>query len=266
LRRAFELNGVQVERNWQAFEWGRMSAADWPKVQALITPAQVIAFKRTPSVDEWIEQRARWLTDYQNEAYAQRYLELVAQVRSAEQAAKPGGGEALTRVVAQQLYRVMAIKDEYEVARLHSDPAFMQRLRDQFDGDWRPNYHLAPPLFAKRNAKGELLKASFGPWMGQVFKVLARLKGLRGTALDVFGHTAERKEERAWMDEYIAIVGELCATLNADNHAAALEIAQVAEQVRGYGHVKARHLKAARSRWDELLVAWRQPKAKAQAA
>ena len=266
IQRAFELNGVQVERNWLAFEWGRVCAADWSRVQALLAPAQVINFTRPVGVDELVSQRARWLTEYQNAAYAERYSDVVARVRAAEAQAKPGGGDALSRVVAQQLYHLMAIKDEYEVARLHSDPAFWQRLREQFEGDYTVNFHLAPPLLAKRNAKGELVKQKFGPWLGKVFKLLAACKGLRGTALDVFGHTEERKEERALVEEYIAIVGELAATLNADNHAQALEIAQVAQTIRGYGHVKARNLKAARSRWESLLGQWRQPKAKAQAA
>jgi indolepyruvate ferredoxin oxidoreductase len=151
----------------------------------------------------------------------------------------------------------MAYKDEYEVARLHCDPAFLQRVEAMFEGEYKLNYHLAPPLLAKKNSRGELLKRSYGPVMGLAFRVLARLKGLRGTAFDPFGHSAERVEERDLVVEYRACVEELLAGLNAANHGVAVEITRLPEQIRGYGHVKARHLAALRPLWAEKVRAWR---------
>jgi indolepyruvate ferredoxin oxidoreductase len=157
----------------------------------------------------------------------------------------------------------MAYKDEYEVARLHTDRSFLERIEGMFEGemgkDYKVNYHLAPPIIAKKNAKGELQKQTFGPAMLTGFRVLARLKGLRGTALDIFGRTEERKTERALIGEYRASIEEVLAGLNAANHATALEIASLPEQIRGYGHVKERNLAAARLRWAELMAKWREP-------
>jgi indolepyruvate ferredoxin oxidoreductase len=266
IQRAFELNGVQVANNLAAFDWGRRCAHDWPAVQAVLAPAQVITFKKAPTLDDAIALRTRLLTDYQNAAYAAEYTDFIEQVRAAERNVRGEASLPLTLAVAHQLYRLMAIKDEYEVARLHADPAFAQSLRERFDGDLEVHYHLAPPLLSKRNAKGELLKSTYGPWLGRVFKVLAKFKGLRGTAFDVFGHTEERREERALMHEYKAAVGELLATLSADNHALALEVAKLPEMVRGFGHVKMRNLVAVRSRWDTLMAQWRQGPAQREAA
>ena len=143
------------------------------------------------------------------------------------------------------------------MARLHSDPAFLARIGGMFEGEYQLHYHLAPPLLAKKNARGELVKRPYGPAMGTAFKLLARLKGLRGTAFDPFGRTEERRSERALIAEYRTCIEELLAGLNAANHAAAVEIARIPEQIRGYGHVKARHLEAARGLWRERLSAWR---------
>jgi len=232
----------------------------------MLTPAQVIAFNKPATLEDTIALRTQLLSDYQNAAYAAEYTDFVDQVRTVEQAVRGAASLPLTLAVAQQLYRLMAIKDEYEVARLHTDAAFAQRLRERFDGELELHYHLAPPLLAKRNAKGELLKSSYGPWLRHVFKVLAKLKGLRGTPLDVFGHTAERREERALVHEYKAAVGELLATLNTDNHTLALEVARLPEMIRGFGHVKMRNLTAVRSRWDSLMAQWRQGPEHRQAA
>ena len=258
LRRAFELNGVQVEANWTAFEWGRCCAVDWPAVQSLLTPAQPVVIHKSKGLDEVIQLRHRLLTDYQNAAYAQTYLDAIEPVRAKEQ--ELGLSQlSLTRVVAEQLYRLMAIKDEYEVARLHSQPEFWARLDQQFEGDWQVQFHLAPPLLGKRNAKGEPIKTTFGSWMRPLLKGLAWLKPLRGTPFDVFGHTQERRDERALLWEYQSTVGELIATLSADNHALAMEIARLPERIRGFGHVKMRNLQAVRPRWDELMKQWREP-------
>jgi indolepyruvate ferredoxin oxidoreductase len=160
----------------------------------------------------------------------------------------------------------MAYKDEYEVARLHTDVAFLGRINGMFEGDFKLHYHLAPPLLARRNEKGELQKRPFGPWMLTAFKVLAKLKGLRGSALDIFGKTSERRAERALIGEYRASIEEVLQSLNAANHAAAVEIARLPEQIRGYGHVKERHLKAARAQWSALLAQWRDPQGAKRAA
>ncbi len=172
----------------------------------------------------------------------------------------------LTEAVARYLFKLMAYKDEYEVARLHTDRGFHDKLAAQFDGDIKLTYHLAPPLLAKKNEQGELIKRPFGPWMLGAFRVLAKLKGLRGTAFDVFGHTEERRSERALIVEYRACVEELLAGLDAGRLALAVEIASIPEEIRGYGHVKARHLEAARGKWDALMARWRRGAAAGRAA
>ena len=151
----------------------------------------------------------------------------------------------------------MAYKDEYEVARLHTDKSFTDKIAAQFEGDYKLHYHLAPPAIAKRNERGELVKQPFGPWMFTAFKVLAKLKGLRGGALDIFGKTEERRTERALIVEYRAAIDEVLAALSAGNLALAVDIARIPEDIRGYGHVKERHLLVARSKWSALMAQWR---------
>jgi indolepyruvate ferredoxin oxidoreductase len=216
----------------------------------------VIQFKKRESLDALLARRVEFLTAYQNAAYAAGYQRFVERVRTAEQ---PLGKTALTEAVVRNLFKLMAYKDEYEVARLHSDTAFHARIASQFEGDFKLHVHLAPPLIAKRNARGELVKQPFGPFMFTAFRLLARLKGLRGTALDVFGRTEERRTERALIGEYRALVDSLLATLSADNHPLAVDLARIPEQIKGFGHVKERHLAAARSRQAALLAQWRQP-------
>lgn len=253
--RAIELNNVQVENNKLAFEWGRRAAHDLAAVQALLKPAQVIEFvKKTANLDDMVAQRVEFLTGYQNAAYAARYQAFVEKVRAVE---APLNSKKLTEAVARYLFKLMAYKDEYEVARLHSDRSFLDKVAAQFEGDYKLNYHLAPPLTAKKNAAGELKKSKFGPAMLTGFRWLAKLKGLRGTAFDPFGRTEERKTERALIGEYRASVDELLGSLNAGNLRLATEIARVPEDIRGYGHVKDRHLAAARPKWAALMQEWR---------
>ncbi|CAN5914796.1 indolepyruvate ferredoxin oxidoreductase family protein [soil metagenome] len=255
LIRAMELNGVQVENNKLAFEWGRRAAHDLAAVQALLKPAQVIEFiKKTANLDDMIAKRVEFLTGYQNEAYAATYKAFVEKVRAAE---TPLGSKKLSEAVARYLFKLMAYKDEYEVARLHSDQSFLDKIAAQFEGDYKLNYHLAPPITAKKNDKGELQKSQFGPAMLTGFRLLAKLKGLRGTAFDVFGKTEERQTERALIGEYRTCVEELLRTLNAGNLALAAEIARIPEDIRGYGHVKDRHLAVARPKWAALMQQWR---------
>ncbi|MDO5086746.1 MAG: indolepyruvate ferredoxin oxidoreductase family protein [Comamonadaceae bacterium] len=269
LMRAIELNGVAVPANQAAFEWGRQAAVRPEAVAARVAQlsgqggAQVIQFKPRETLDSLIARRVELLTAYQSAGYAAQYRAFVDQVRQAESAL---GQTALSEAVARYLYKLMAYKDEYEVARLHADPAFLQRIRDMFEGDYTLHYHMAPPLFAQRNARGELQKKKYGPRILTLFGWLARLKGLRGGALDLFGKTAERRAERALIGEYRACIEELLRGLNAGNHAQAVEIARIPEQIRGYGHVKERHLKAARARWATLMDAWRRPAPQAERA
>ena len=285
LMRAIELNGAAIEMNKSAFNWGRLGAHDMARVReaagvrphlpsgaiplALPTRAarpsdadgRTIASPLADDVisgglDEQIARRIAFLTEYQNAAYAARYRALVDQVRAAEQQKTPGF-TSLAAAVARYAFKLMAYKDEYEVARLYTSGGFEQRIRDTFDGDYKLHFHLAPPLLAKKDAEGHLRKAEYGPWVFKAFRLLAKLKGLRGTAFDVFGYTTERRMERRLVEDYFRQVGELVARLDGDNHALAVDIASVPEHIRGYGHVKERHLADALKRQDDLLAAWR---------
>jgi len=255
LMRAMELNGVQVDNNKAAFEWGRRCAHDLASVQALFKAAQVIEFVKKPSLDEMVAKRVDFLTGYQDAAYAATYKAYVDKVRAAE---APLSSTRLTEAVARYLFKLMAYKDEYEVARLHTDPVFADKVASMFEGDYKLVHHLAPPAIAKRNERGELVKQPFGPWMRSAFKWLAKMKGLRGTAFDPFGRTAERKTERALIGEYRTAVDELLAGLDATKLPLAVEIARIPEEIRGYGHVKERHLAAARAKWARLTAQWRE--------
>ena len=249
--RAMALNDVQVQNNQDAFEWGRHAAHDATAVQRILAPSQVIEFKKRESLDVLIERRVAFLTDYQNAAYAQNYLAFLMQVQQVESAL---GKTSLTESVARYLFKLMAYKDEYEVARLHTDTAFLSRVNGMFEGNFTLNYHLAPPLTSKTNDKGELIKQKFGPLMLTGFKVLSKLKFLRGTALDVFGRTHERQMERALIEEYKNSVSIVLGQLSAENHALALELARLPEQIKGFGHVKERNVKAARMQWSALMA------------
>ena len=249
--RAMELNGVQVQNNQTAFEWGRHAAHDAAAVLRVLAPSQVIEFKKRETLDTLIERRVAYLTDYQNAAYAQSYLRFVGQVQQAE---SPLGKTVLTETVARYLFKLMAYKDEYEVARLHTDSAFLSRVTGMFEGDFKLNYHLAPPLTSEKNDKGELVKQKFGPAMLTGFKVLRHLKFLRGTALDVFGRTEERRTERALIGEYQSSLLVILNQLNADNHRLAVDVARIPEHIKGFGHVKERNLKAARAQWNALMA------------
>jgi indolepyruvate ferredoxin oxidoreductase len=259
-----ELNGVQVDNNKAAFEWGRRCAHDLASVRALYAAQQVINFVKKPSLDELVTRRVDFLTGYQDSAYAAQYRAFVDQVRAAE--APLNAGHKLSEAVARYLFKLMAYKDEYEVARLHTDPAFTQKIADMFDGDVKIVHHLAPPAIAKRDAHGHLVKQPFGPWMRTAFAWLAKMKGLRGGALDPFGRSAERRTERALIGQYRACIEELLQGLDASNLDAAAAIARIPEDIRGYGHVKEAHLTAARAKWDRLMAQWRSGSVTARAA
>ena len=256
--RAIELNGAAVESNKQSFRWGRLAAVDPARVVAAAIPDERPDSQRlSVSLDEIIARRAEYLTGYQDAAYARRYTDFVAKVRSAEAARFPGQ-TALAEAVARYYFKLLAIKDEYEVARLYSDGEFTKRVAAQFEGDYKLKFHLAPPLSNKPDpATGEAKKSSYGPWMMTAFRMLAKMKGLRGTAFDVFGKTAERRTERQLIIDYEALIDELLPRLAAHNHAIAVELASIPEHIRGYGHVKERHLKTAKAREAELVAAYR---------
>src|SRR5688500_3212042 len=263
---AIELNGAAVESNKRAFEWGRRAAVDLASVQRAATPpeARPESQRLSQTLDEAIDRRRQFLASYQDAAYAKRYTDFVAKVRGVE-ALKTGGSTQLASMVARYLFKLMAYKDEYEVARLYTDTDFLKRVEAQFEGDYRLNLHLAPPLWAKNDpATGEPRKRAFGPWMLSAMRLLAKMKSLRGTAFDIFGYSAERRLERALIDEYLATVEGLLDNLTAANVALAAEIAAIPEFIRGYGPVKERHLKDAKAREAALLEQWRDPSAAAR--
>ncbi|MFL4989270.1 MAG: indolepyruvate ferredoxin oxidoreductase family protein, partial [Microvirga sp.] len=255
--KAIELNGEAVKMNLAAFTWGRRAAAEPGTVARLMSELKAPESSRTLSetLDEVIARRVEFLRDYQNARYARRYKAIVERVRAAEAQIVPES-TALTDAVARSLFKLMAYKDEYEVARLYTQTGFEEKISAMFEGDYKVNFHLAPPAIARRNEQGELVKRKFGPATLTVFKLLARLKGLRGTPLDVFGRTDERRTERALIGEYRDAIQQVLASLSSQNHALAVEIAHIPEQIKGFGHVKERNLAAARTRWQALMGEW----------
>ncbi len=254
IEEAIKLNGAAIKMNLSAFRWGRLAAHDQSEVEKLVAPTKPV--KAAETLDDIIARNAAILTDYQNDAYAQSYREFVETVRAREAALN---STALTLAVARYLFKLMAYKDEYEVARLYTDGKFAEAVGKRFKGG-AISYYLAPPLFARIDpTTGHPRKIKFGPWMMNAFKLLASLRGLRGTAFDIFGRTAERKTERALIGAYRDTVEHLMAGLRADNLATAVEIAEVPEHIRGYGHVKARHLVEAKSREAKLLEQFASP-------
>jgi indolepyruvate ferredoxin oxidoreductase len=258
IERAIELNGVAVAFNQQSFVWGRRAAVDLDRVRRIAIPAAVIPIEQHVSrnLDELVQRRTEFLTGYQDAAYAEKYRNLVSKVTAAEK--EKTGSTKLAEAVARYYAKLLAYKDEYEVARLYVDGAFRKKIEAMFEGDYKLVYHLAPPLLAKPDARtGEPAKMQFGGWVLNLFGILARLKGLRGTAFDIFGRTEERRMERALIGEYEQTVDALLQGLTRDNHALAVEIASLPESIRGYGHIKAKSAEAARAKRDELLARYR---------
>jgi len=265
LLRAIELNEVAVEANKRAFQWGRLAAVDLPRVREAAAPTMPPEKTLARTLDEIVAVRRQHLAGYQNEALADRYEALVRRVEAAEKAAMPGRDD-LARAVARYYAKLLAYKDEYEVARLYSDGKFRAALARQFEGDYRLEFNLAPPMVAERDAAGHLKKRTYGPWMLAAFGVLAKLKFLRGTKLDPFGRTEERKTERALIAEYEATIEEILKDLTPANHAAAVGLASIPEEIRGYGHVKDAHLARAKAHADLLRANFRNPAKAPQAA
>ncbi len=259
LEQAIALNAVSVERNHHAFRWGRLAAHDPEAFAAIVEPL----FKPPPvhklsaTLDEAIERRAAFLTGYQNASYAEGYRSRIAAICALEQDRAPGHSR-LTGAATHGLFKLMACKDEYEVARLFTDGSFEQQLKRTFTGDYRLEFHLAPPVLSRTDAlTGRPVKRTFGPWVMTLFKVMARLKGLRGTAFDPFGYSSERKRERKLLSDYEANLDEIAEGLTAGNYEAAVELAGLPEQIRGFGPVKADAISAMEIRREELLAAFR---------
>ena len=251
LDRAIELNGAAVEMNRQAFLWGRRAAIDLAAVQREVSPAPVIRL-RPESLDERIAHRAEELTAYQDAAYARRYTDFVARVRAAE---APLGSEALTDAVARNYFKLLAYKDEYEVARLFADPAFRAGIDARFEGEYTLRFHLAPTFLARPDPdSGRIKKKVFGPWMETALRWLAKARRLRGTPFDPFGYHPERKAERALIAQYEADIGALLGGLDAKGLRRAVALARLPEDIRGFGHVKAWSMKKAAEKRAALLA------------
>jgi indolepyruvate ferredoxin oxidoreductase len=264
--RAIELNGVAVETSKRTFAWGRLAAHNIAAVQAAAKPTLRTEKPVARTLPEIVDKRVELLTAYQDAAYAERYRAFVEKVAAAEKAKAPGR-RGLAEAVARSLYKLMAYKDEYEVGRLYSDGEFLKKLSSQFEGDYTLTFHLAPPLFADRDpTTGELKKREYGSWVMPMFRVLASLKRLRGTRLDIFGYSEERRMERRLIGEYQATLEEVLATLGQDNHALAVQIAAVPETMRGFGHVKEKNVKAAKEREATLLASYKNPATQSVAA
>jgi len=256
IEQAIEINGVAIKMNTQAFQLGRLAAADPARLaemmkgqDATIAPKSLDAM----SLDEIVAHRSALLTEYQNQKLADRYRNMVTQVRNA--AANGGFGDALPRAVAINYAKLLAYKDEYEVARLYTDGKFEKQLRDQFDGDFKISFNLAPPLLGGgKDALGRPRKRAFGAWMMPVFRLLAKMRALRGTALDIFGYSADRRLERdliAGYEKDVATVLGLLSPLTLDT---AVELLSLPDRIRGYGPVKEKAVQDAKARYAQLAA------------
>lgn len=254
---AIDLNGVETEFNKRAFVWGRRAAYDMDAVMRIIEPPS--PSQQAVENLSFVEKRARDLVAYQNTDYSNAYVTFVDQVKQAESKAVPGSTE-LYDAVAQGLYKLMAYKDEYEVARLYTDGRFQQALQAQFQDGGKLKFHLAPPLLSPVDPDtGHLIKRAYGSWIFQAFKVLAGLKSLRGSKLDPFGYTQERRTERHLIDEYRTMIESLLHGLSDKNHAVAVEIAKSAMMMRGFGHVKLKNIEAVKNQQAGLIKQFHSP-------
>ena len=255
LLRAIELNGAAVSMNKAAFAWGRQAALNVDVVRraaGLEQAGVMVAMpERSPTLQHLLEDRTARLTDYQNAKYARRYVDTVRQMASMEQ--QRTGSDRIARAVAVSLYKLMAYKDEYEVARLFVQGGFFEKISSQIDGKYKLRFHLAPPVFSKRNSQGHAVKKSYGPWVAYVFRILAAARGLRGTVFDVFGFTQERRDERAAIAAYSEQMRTVLRDLQPQKSVYVLELARLPQNVRGFGHVKERNLQAVLERKAELL-------------
>jgi len=250
--RAVELNGVAIESNKRSFNWGRIAAHDMSIITELLID-KLGHEKVLTDLDDIVAYRTKFLTDYQDAKLSERYTALVNKVRTAETSL--GRKETpLSEAVAKYYFKLLAIKDEWEVARLYTDGRFKEKLNAQFEGDFKLKFHLAPPLIAPKDDKGQLKKMEFGGWIFSAFKLMAKFRGLRGTKLDIFGYTAERKMERGLITEYEKMVEDILGNLSESNLATALEMASLPNDIRGYGHVKEQSVEESREKLKQLQV------------
>lgn len=260
IEEAIRLNGVSVQSTLEAFEWGRLAAHDIDRVHLYLDEnSDADSVSEPQSLDELVDYYSRHLADYQNKAYAGRFRETVRKVRDAE-SALGSETEFLTATAARVLAKVMAYKDEYEVARLHRSDEFRKQLRDAFDGVPKLKFHMAPPVIAKRDARtGHLVKREFGSWIMPVFGLLARMKFLRGTAFDVFGKTGERRMERNLVKEVENAIEVITENLTDENVQAATRWLAAYEDIKGYGHVKEENFRVVKGRLPSLREAFASP-------
>ncbi len=258
---AIELNGAGVQLNKEAFLWGRRAALSPSSAERVLVAAKPMreSLQISTSLDELIERKVTFLSEYQNAAYGKRYRTLVNRVREWERIVMPRQ-DAVTRAVANGYFKLLAYKDEYEVARLHSSPEFVESLKQQFEGDFRIAFNLAPPgLTGRDELTGEPRKKEYGAWILPVFRTLAKLKVLRGTPLDVFGYTAERRMERGLIIRYEQTVDEIIRHGTACNYQAVVRAASMVEKIRGYGHVKERNFKSVDAEWADAVAQLSKP-------
>ncbi len=270
IERAIELNARSVEMNKQALHRGRQYAVDQSSIDREVggafTAADESKSTANLTLQDRIELRAKVLVRYQNNAYADRYRKLVQQSLQAEESKAPGM-QGFAEAVARYYYKLLAYKDEYEVARLYSEAEFRKQLEQQFEGDYQIRFHMAPPIIGKKdNVTGLPVKSTFGPWMERMLPMLAKFKFLRGTPFDPFGRSDDRRMERKLIHQYEQIVNEIMSGLTADNHRLAIELVSYPEFIRGYGHIKRQHVEEIQPKVDDLLNAWRQPETTPQAA
>ena len=258
INKAIEMNGAAVEMNKSAFLWGRRASVDIAAVERLFQPKAVaeIPVRQSETLEELIERRVDFLSDYQNRDYAKKYQGLVDRVRGKEQSGKNLDG--LTEAVARYYFKLMAYKDEYEVGRLYANGVFQKKVEQLFEGNYKVRYHLAPPLFAKKDPEtGFLKKKEFGSWVLGAFKILSRMRFLRGTAFDIFGWTDERKMERQLIEDYRLLVEEILDSVNESNFDIAKRLLSLPEEIKGFGHVKEANVIQVRASWQELLHQYR---------
>ena len=268
INKAIELNGASIRMNQEAFLWGRRARYDINAVKKLLPSAQQnrdSEFEEPTSLDVVIERRTNDLIAYQNKAYAQKYQRLIEQLARKEADHQKLVG--ITEVAAKYLFKLMAYKDEYEVARLHSDGVFEKKISDMFEGDYKIKYHLAPPLFSRKDPDtGHLKKSEYGSWMSLVFRSLSRLKFLRGTRFDIFGYTAERRMERQLIKDYIEIIDKIVESAEVINADVVRDLLALPDEIRGFGHVKEANVAAVKVKWDSLVSRLTEPQSEKMAA
>lgn len=268
IMKAIELNGVAIDANKRAFNYGRLAAHDPETITKMVQEVKGDGEIQTVSntLDELIAKREKYLTDYQNEAYAKRYYNLVMRTRETEEKIV-ANSQGLTEAVARYYHKLMAYKDEYEVARLYSNGDFMRKLKAEFGGNFKLEFNLAPPIISADDpATGRPKKRKFGPWMLGAFGLLAKMKGLRGTPFDIFGYNPERKKERELIAQYERDVDHVLKHLNAENLEAGIALLSVPDHIRGYGPVKEGNMERAAKMREELIDKFDNPETLRRAA